>query len=556
MKSLLLRSSIFPRPLRSGASLAVGLGTVALLALACSSEDRRPTVQGGSTEGGRSGDDGNDGAGATNAGGNDGQGGDNVGGEGGVLLSCEGVDCVRGTCDDATGHAVCDCLDGFSGIGCENVNECLEQGLCGDHGTCFDGFGTHYCRCDVGFGWNGSTCVDQNECDSDPCHPDATCTNVANGFSCACDAGKFGNGFFCKSTNSCSGNPCGSHGDCLSTPTGSVCSCDSGYSGATCNTACSTLDLDPALEAIVRARIGKMSGALVPADVADLRDLDASASSVNSLAGLECWPHLQELDLSRTPLDSSPTKMAALGQLNQLKSLDLGCTAITDLDFLAGHPSLRRLVVDTPLDCESALTDVSAVASLHALRELTLSGHDLPQVSALGSLRALVSLNLSRNALDDLEDLNHLAALEQLDVSSNQLADLGPLEDLARLRELDVSFNSITSIQAISRLARLEILVAGSNSIELLPDLSGLESLRQLLIWSNELTSVERIAEIPSLYFIDLTNNQITTLAPFEQSTQRASLFLTNNPLACATERDRVRALEERGFEFIPPPCP
>ena len=40
--------------------------------------------------------------------------------------------------------------------------------------------------------------VDIDECVSNPCHPNATCTNENGTFTCECDAGYEGNGFTCQ----------------------------------------------------------------------------------------------------------------------------------------------------------------------------------------------------------------------------------------------------------------------------------------------------------------------------------------------------------------------
>ena len=40
--------------------------------------------------------------------------------------------------------------------------------------------------------------IDINECVSNPCHPNATCTNKNGTFTCECDTGYMGDGFTCQ----------------------------------------------------------------------------------------------------------------------------------------------------------------------------------------------------------------------------------------------------------------------------------------------------------------------------------------------------------------------
>ena len=42
--------------------------------------------------------------------------------------------------------------------------------------------------------------TDINECESDPCHLKATCTNTDGNFTCNCTAGYEGDGFTCTGT--------------------------------------------------------------------------------------------------------------------------------------------------------------------------------------------------------------------------------------------------------------------------------------------------------------------------------------------------------------------
>lgn len=48
--------------------------------------------------------------------------------------------------------------------------------------------------------WRPIECIEEDECLSVPCHPNATCINTVGGFSCTCDGGLVGDGFVCVET--------------------------------------------------------------------------------------------------------------------------------------------------------------------------------------------------------------------------------------------------------------------------------------------------------------------------------------------------------------------
>ena len=45
--------------------------------------------------------------------------------------------------------------------------------------------------------------TDTNECASDPCHDNATCTNHAGTYACECNVGYTGNGHNCSGKSIC-----------------------------------------------------------------------------------------------------------------------------------------------------------------------------------------------------------------------------------------------------------------------------------------------------------------------------------------------------------------
>lgn len=498
--------------------------------------------------------------GADGSGGNGGPGGEGSGGTP-VVENCEDLDCGFGTCDDSSGQAVCDCNSGFVtdefGV-CVDDNECLGDSMCGAESNCVNTVGSFFCSCGDGYVPSGASCVDIDECSPNPCASGASCDNTPGGFECLCPGGKYGDGLFCKDTNACAGNPCGANGDCVNTPSGFACLCDEGYSGSSCDNACATVQFsDSNLEEIVRAAIGKDTGDITPGDVSSLRVLSISNSEVANLDGLECVPLLETLLASGTPLGASGS-LDAISQLNRLKALDLSCTAVTDLDFLAEHPSLERLTINSPPGfCMSELTDVSGVTTARQLLSLDLQGHGLTSLSGFGNLKRLQRLYLSQNEISSLSSIGAIRGLQSLYIADNQIASLSEITPLINLRALELGSNPVSDLSSLTTLVRLDTVGLSNLGISSLPSLSALVNLRSVTASFNELTSLASFADIADeLTQLEVSANEIESIGPIADTDFRGLLWLGNNPIDCEAEAEAITDLEEQGAQVLGLNCP
>ncbi|XP_035669157.1 neurogenic locus notch homolog protein 1-like [Branchiostoma floridae] len=120
-------------------------------------------------------------------------------------------------------------------------NPCHAQATCTDITPSLDAT----CTCNTGYTGDGRAdgtgCSDINACSPNPCHAQATCTdNPAPSLdaTCTCNTGYTGDGRAdgtgCSDINACSPNPCHAQATCTDNPAPSLdatCTCNTGYTG-------------------------------------------------------------------------------------------------------------------------------------------------------------------------------------------------------------------------------------------------------------------------------------------------------------------------------------
>lgn len=490
-----------------------------------------------------------------------GSGGRDPGGEHGSEGGAGGENTVEPPegqqCD---GNVCLSCATGFGPpeAGCPDLNECLNPELC-EGGSCRNSVGSYYCDCPDGSEEQNGHCEARDRCALSPCDDSATCIQNGDSFDCACPPGSVSVENGCREQAACMAASCGPGADCLETASGYQCACPSGTSGnQDCDTLCDTLNLDPALEALVREQIGlpAEAGPLKPIHVAGLTRLDASLTAVKTTAGLECWVDLEELDLSGSELGQGASNpeapLAALAGLPRLRALNLSCTHVESLEPLTGHVNLRELRVNnSSSECSTSLNDVHAVATLSQLQRLDLQGHGLSSLPSLEKLSRLSRLNLAQNALTSLESLKALRLLEELDISQNRLTSLQSGSSLISLKKLNLGHNELDSLSPLQGLTSLTELRAPGNELSNIPEQTDWPRLRILDLGLNDIVKLDRIAGLTTLVELNLVANQLTTLAPLIGAGFVGRLNALANPLACESEDASLELLAKQGAQVL-----
>ena len=253
-----------------------------------------------------------------------------------------------------------------------------------------------------------------------------------------------------------------------------------------------------------------------------------------SCQDLKWLPNLKALTIEGCCFsDFSP-----LTALEELQTLTVRNTPIgySDLSFLANMQKLTNLTLS---GCElSTIADMSGITSL---TYLDLSNNTVRNISALSGMAELTELDLSHNALISLEDIQTLHNLQKLDVSYNFLASTAPVASLTALTELDVSSNNLMKLEGIGALTQLQHFSAAYNNLIDVNLLQTCTALRTLDVSHNTLLNIRVLADLPLLEELDFSDNEVSRLPEFKKD---CALRIIRGEYNLLTSLDNLSGLE------------
>ena len=201
-------------------------------------------------------------------------------------------------------------------------------------------------------------------------------------------------------------------------------------------------------------------------------ELALNHGNVLTLSDLLMMPNLRVLRLFRQPLsdvdalaplvkleelylDESTNirNIAAVAKLNQLRTLDISDTAVSDLSPLAGCPRLRQINLER-IPCEN----FSVLSRYPYLKFLNVNEASPNAVIAAVSGKMIDYLWLDYSGLTDIKPFLKAESVEQLHAKHNQIRSLKGIEALTMLEYVDVAYNPIADLSPLLALPRLKAL--------------------------------------------------------------------------------------------------
>lgn len=117
--------------------------------------------------------------------------------------------------------------------------------------------------------------------------------------------------------------------------------------------------------------------------------------------------------------------LAILRFCKNLKALDIGHNAITDLSFLYNLPHLKVLILG-----KNSITDITPLGSLKELEYLELFSNKVTDITPLAGCESLVDLNIANNSIRDFSPLTALTHLRRLFIYNSALgSNNGPVSN-------------------------------------------------------------------------------------------------------------------------------
>jgi Leucine-rich repeat (LRR) protein len=281
---------------------------------------------------------------------------------------------------------------------------------------------------------------------------------------------------------------------------------------------------EPAIEAAVRAAIGRPEGGIYSRDLTGVTQLRIEEEhAYTTLDDLSALPNLEILSLRG---ENTSCDISAVAGLTKLRGIRMEAMRLdsASIEALSGLSALEILVLP-----RNQLTALTALSTLTALKTLDISGNAVIDLTPLAGLTGLTSLDASQNSVGDLSPLKSLTKLEFLNVAGGRATSLNGLAPLINLVELDISGNQVRDLRALEDMTKLERLNASNNAVERLNPLRGLTELTELNLASNGIESLEPLESLRALKYLTLNANAVVSLAPLKECRALETLDVDKN---------------------------
>lgn len=248
-----------------------------------------------------------------------------------------------------------------------------------------------------------------------------------------------------------------------------------------------------------------------------LRQSDLDKVESVQILGEDLWVNMPPVDFSEYRQNELTTfygfeDFEKLSGLTQLRVIN------QDLGGGAYHiPALNNL--ESLEITHSKLTDITFLKSLPSVLHLDISNNEIESINGIQALEKLETLDLRNNRIRDVYHISNLVTLTSLDLINNPIEDTTVLKTLTNLENLAFTSTPNTAYEFMAQMKNLKSLDAGnySSSKQYLSsegrDISAIANLSQLESLSLEGAGIKNIDSLKNLKNITKLNLSYNELA-------------------------------------------
>lgn len=303
---------------------------------------------------------------------------------------------------------------------------------------------------------------------------------------------------------------------------------------------------------------------------ANLIELNLSNNPLTSLSDLKSLPNLKNLYARNTNLksilpnnDLLKLTLIDLGK-NELSDLDfLSNLSLLDTLYLEGATIGNWAAINSVASLKSLYLKNSNFPAIHLgdlqdLFTIDLSNTSLSNLEFLENNTKLKTILISNNYLPGIKYLENLNLLERLDLSSNQIDDIYPLKELKYITSLEIKDNPIFQTENknfnncpvdAKSLVVQEFCKDIANGFIFHcmfsedPNIQHSISVLKTAVGDQNGSCSEIYEELSGKKTLDLENRNLVTLLPLENLTNLEYLLLANNNIQSGTPLSNLKNL-------------
>lgn len=165
------------------------------------------------------------------------------------------------------------------------------------------------------------------------------------------------------------------------------------------------------------------------------------------------------------------------------------------------------------------ISDISILKNLKKLKSLDLSyNKQIKDYSILKGMSNLQCLYLRYNKISDISILEGMNSLQFLYLSDNDISDISVLKAMNNLQYLYLDDNKISDISVLKGMNKLQSLSLNDNNISDISILEGINSLQSLSLNDNKVLDISILKHLNQLQYLDLSSNrEISDISSLEK---------------------------------------